>query len=247
MNNINDKRQTQKHAAQNQRQSGHKVIKTGLSTVGGSNLARPARHRVGLAPEYACDNHINQAHNHQQAQKYRIESFHGYRSIPLGHQFDPELGPRPVKSAPAAMSEKRWVWTIGAIPLGGAQGLSGLLPGSSQPEPFWTPNADVYAEPTRIQVVLELPGVNPDRVDVRYDSAACILSVTGSREPRGGECCSCQQLELYYGPFSREIQLPQVAVMVERISAKYDDGLLTISLPVSPVGNSEHTIKVESN
>jgi len=67
----------------------------------------------------------------------------------------------------------------------------------------------------------------------------------------------CHQLEIYYGPFERSINLPEdVAIDRERLSADYRSGFLVVQLPKSgarsapikkiKVGNSDKMSRSEA-
>jgi HSP20 family protein len=83
--------------------------------------------------------------------------------------------------------------------------------------------------PDELRVIVELPGVEPDDVQIYAD--ANTLVVAGERRRSGGG--RYQQMELDFGPFERRVALP-AAVDAERARAEYRRGLLTVTLPVAP-------------
>jgi HSP20 family protein len=98
------------------------------------------------------------------------------------------------------------------------------------------PQVDVVRtdDPDEFQVIVELPGVDPD--DVRLYADDETLVVTGERR----RACSGRyfHMEIDFGPFQRRIQFPE-RVDPGAARAEYRRGLLTISLPVAarePVG-----------
>lgn len=93
------------------------------------------------------------------------------------------------------------------------------------------PNADVYFDKRDKAVVvrLELPGIDPDAVDLEVDDN--ILRVSGTRSDEHHPAAVYQQMEILYGRFERAVMLPP-GVDVGRASASYAAGFLTIVLPV---------------
>lgn len=100
---------------------------------------------------------------------------------------------------------------------------------------LFQPCVDVYESADALHLVIELAGVSPDRLNLTLSADDRYLIVSGERvEPHAGSRrrVRCYQLEVYYGPFEREIQLPsEVKFDRERIGANYRDGLLLIALP----------------
>jgi HSP20 family protein len=86
------------------------------------------------------------------------------------------------------------------------------------------------AEPPLLTVVAELPGVDPESVQVAVEERSLHLSGARPRPRVDGQVY--QQMEIEYGPFERTIQLA-VDVDVEGASAGFERGLLTITLPIA--------------
>jgi len=93
----------------------------------------------------------------------------------------------------------------------------------------WEPVCDVYQSPEEIVVVMELPGLSREDVEITVTPGA--LTVTGRRAPTPRPGRSVVHLhERRFGAFKRSLRLP-AAVDVEHTSAKMTDGVLTITLP----------------
>ncbi len=93
----------------------------------------------------------------------------------------------------------------------------------------WCPAVDVYQRKNAIILVIELPGVDRDRLDVSVDKGT--LRIKGYREARVPEGVThVHQMEIPHGPFVRVVHLPEAAD-VDQIEAKYDQGFLTIEIP----------------
>jgi len=93
------------------------------------------------------------------------------------------------------------------------------------------PNADVYYDRHQKAVVvkLELPGIDPDAVDLEVEDG--ILRVSGVRRDERHPEAVYQQMEITYGRFERSVALPP-EVEAGEASANYCNGYLEIVLPV---------------
>jgi HSP20 family protein len=97
------------------------------------------------------------------------------------------------------------------------------------------PAVDCYriADPAELVVVVELPGVNPETVQV-IAADRCLHVLGERRRPRPGKGGQVyQQMEIDYGPFERRIQLAD-DVETENGTASYEQGLLRIVFPIAP-------------
>ncbi|HVS85184.1 MAG TPA: Hsp20/alpha crystallin family protein [Gaiellaceae bacterium] len=93
------------------------------------------------------------------------------------------------------------------------------------------PQCDCYRtdDPPTLHVVVELPGVDPDSVELVADAAALVVSGTRTRPRAPG--ARYHQMEIEYGRFERRIELG-VDVDAQRAAMSYDDGMLRIELPL---------------
>lgn len=85
--------------------------------------------------------------------------------------------------------------------------------------------ADVYEDDANVHVRFELPGFKKEELDVQLENS--VLTVSAERKCASGECggeCEC---------VSRSVSLPD-GLNAEGVSAKYEDGVLTVTLPRSP-------------
>ena len=96
----------------------------------------------------------------------------------------------------------------------------------------YRPEVDVYRsdDPPTLTVQVELPGVDPD--DVQLIASPQALLIAGERR-RPKDCGHYQQLEIDYGPFQRSITLAE-DIDPEAATATYERGILTVRLPVAP-------------
>ena len=106
------------------------------------------------------------------------------------------------------------------------------------------PQIDCYRteDPPEITVVVELPGVEPE--DVQIVATPQALLVAGNRRRPPGEGRVYRQMELDYGPFRRELVLGD-DVDPEGGRASYERGLLTIVLPLALRPAKGTTVPIE--
>ena len=93
------------------------------------------------------------------------------------------------------------------------------------------PRVDVYRTqaPPAVHVVVELAGVDPDKVDISVADGALVISGQRHR-PAGGER-RYEHIEIDYGPFQRRLALGD-GIDTTAAEATYEHGLLTIVLPL---------------
>lgn len=94
---------------------------------------------------------------------------------------------------------------------------------------YWSPAVDIYETDSEVVVIVELPGVDMNKVEVVLQGD--ILHISGERHPPSA-CARRHQLEVNTGSFERAVRLPY-AVDADSVQANYKDGMLTITcLPV---------------
>ena len=95
----------------------------------------------------------------------------------------------------------------------------------------WTPAVDIHEFEDRFELFIDLPGVEPQAVDITLDSG--VLTITGERAapaPVGDERKSRRRLERGYGRFHRRFILPDT-VDSENVKATGRNGVLEIAIP----------------
>ena len=91
------------------------------------------------------------------------------------------------------------------------------------------PLLDLSETDTAIGVTMDLPGVNPDEIDIHVSGNT--LCVRGeSKEEKEEKGRRFHRVERSRGAFSRTVTLP-CAVVEDEVAAEYTDGVLTITLP----------------
>ncbi len=96
----------------------------------------------------------------------------------------------------------------------------------------WKPAVDIIEENDRFLLRADVPGVNPDDIDVSMDAG--LLTVSGVRQSiEYGKDADVQRAERLSGRFSRRFTLPETAD-AEGITAKCSNGILEVSIPKLP-------------
>jgi HSP20 family protein len=103
----------------------------------------------------------------------------------------------------------------------------------------WRPAIDVYEVANGFVVVVELPGVEEQNVNITLDNGR--LRISGTRPlPDVGEGKQPLQLEIEQGPFERQISLP-ADTDADGVRARFKSGLLLVHIPLR---TRERSVKV---
>ena len=94
----------------------------------------------------------------------------------------------------------------------------------------WTPAVDVKEEDERFKICADVPGVDPEDIDVTMENG--VLTIKGERkfETRENGDNGYRRVERAYGTFYRRFSLPDSAD-AENISAKGKNGVLEVVIP----------------
>jgi len=93
----------------------------------------------------------------------------------------------------------------------------------------WAPPVDIYENGDHLVLKAELPGINPDDVEVRVEDNTLYLKGERKFETEVKEQ-NYHRVERTYGTFARSFSLPN-SVDSEKVAASYKDGVLTLTLP----------------
>jgi len=109
----------------------------------------------------------------------------------------------------------------------------------------FSPAVDVYyvGDPPRAVVKAELAGIDPARLSLEVRGRELI--VTGRRRAAEAEGRVYQQIEIEHGPFRRAIALG-ADVAAEDARAVYDDGMLTVELPLATPQGRARRVPIET-
>jgi HSP20 family protein len=96
-------------------------------------------------------------------------------------------------------------------------------------ETEFTLPVDIIEGRQGFRLLCMLPGVEPDQVSVEMDGN--ILTISGERRlPALEEGERLESVESHHGFFRRQFKIPERAE-VDAIAARYEDGILEISIP----------------
>lgn len=92
---------------------------------------------------------------------------------------------------------------------------------------LWRPATDVFETEDRYIVRVEVAGMNESDFQISIDQN--ILTISGVR-PDTGERRAFHQMEIHYGEFVTQVELPS-NIEREKVEAEYQDGFLRVILP----------------
>jgi len=96
----------------------------------------------------------------------------------------------------------------------------------------WIPRVDIKEETNRFVLYADIPGVDPQDIEVQMDKG--MLTIKGERRGEATlENESFSRIERYHGSFHRRFALPDSADP-EGISASGHNGVLQITIPKRP-------------
>jgi HSP20 family molecular chaperone IbpA len=91
----------------------------------------------------------------------------------------------------------------------------------------WKPPVDIFETDRELWIVVALPGAEPDDLELSID--ADTLRVAGQRRlPAAARAAVIHRLEIPYGHFERQIQLPSARLALGR--SELVNGCLVVSL-----------------
>lgn len=94
----------------------------------------------------------------------------------------------------------------------------------------WRPLAtDVVETSDDVRVTMEIPGIDPNEIDITIDNN--VLRISGEKRAVQSEGEGAYRLtERRYGRFERAFVLPR-DVRADAVDARYENGVLTVMLP----------------
>ena len=106
----------------------------------------------------------------------------------------------------------------------------------------WVPATDIVEEGDSLRISLELPGLKPEDVKITLENF--VLTVKGEKKQVTEEKGTVYRYERSYGSFERSFTLPNT-VDADKVGAKFENGVLTVSIPKSEKAKSrEIQVKV---
>ena len=101
------------------------------------------------------------------------------------------------------------------------------LAASGRTQAVWEPPVDVFEDEREVIVVVALPGVATERVEISYESGMLVVRAD-RRIPFAGSRRAVRRLEIPYGFFERRIPLPEVRL--DAGTSECVDGCLILRL-----------------
>jgi HSP20 family protein len=93
----------------------------------------------------------------------------------------------------------------------------------------WAPPVDIYENGDNLVLKAELPGINPDDVEIRVEDNTLYLKGERKFEKEVKEQ-NYHRVERSYGTFTRTFSLPN-SVDSDKVAASFKDGVLTLTMP----------------
>jgi HSP20 family protein len=105
----------------------------------------------------------------------------------------------------------------------------------------FAPAAELYTDADNVYLQLEVPGLTPEEIEIQVNTAYVVIK--GERkESTDTEERGIKRSEFRYGTFQRTISLPE-KVQQEQVQAKYEHGILKLTLPKAE-DDKNKTVKV---
>ena len=114
-------------------------------------------------------------------------------------------------------------------PRGGLERAAWSISGNREvpdPEGFWAPPVDIHERDDALVLLVDLPGLSREEIDLRVDGET--LTLQGERTRMEG--VSNVRLERPVGRFRRSFRIG-VPIDPAGVQARHRDGVLTISIP----------------
>ena len=93
----------------------------------------------------------------------------------------------------------------------------------------WIPPVDIFETGDSLVLKAELPGINPDDVEIRVEDNTLYLKGERKFEKEVKEE-SLHRVERSYGTFTRSFALPNT-INADTVKAEYESGVLTLTMP----------------
>jgi HSP20 family protein len=92
----------------------------------------------------------------------------------------------------------------------------------------WSPSVDIFENKDQIVLEAELPGINPEDVNISIENN--VLTIHGERKfEKKDEGDNFHRVERSYGSFTRSFTLPPT-VASENANAEFENGILRLTL-----------------
>jgi HSP20 family protein len=102
----------------------------------------------------------------------------------------------------------------------------------------WAPRVETFVKDDTLHVRADVPGIDPKDVEISVEKD--VLTIGGERKA-GHEEASYR--EVSYGRFERRVRIPE-GVDATKVSAKYTNGVLEISVPMAKPVSRKVTVEI---
>lgn len=131
-----------------------------------------------------------------------------------------------------------------------AEQLSDILRSSQTGiENMWKPNIDLIETENFVHLLLTVPGVDPDSIDVDFFNN--YVKIKGERsfpsELNDNIQISTRRQEIIYGNFERKIMLPLSVTRNESVSINLENGILSIKIDKTIETANRFTVRLNNN
>jgi len=128
---------------------------------------------------------------------------------------------------------EEWFWQVGSDLQRLSEEMHRFRPAIASGK-AWEPKIDVIEDERRIIIKAEIAGVRGEDIQLVYIPERHSILLRGHRHEEDyedGERTNFYQLEIFYGPFQREVKLPDVSIQSDEIRANYRNGILLVQIP----------------
>ena len=101
----------------------------------------------------------------------------------------------------------------------------------------WQPPTDIYETPGEVVIKMEVAGMRESGSISRFMTTCWSSGAAGPTKPPAARSAITTWVSAY-GEFASDIQLARTRSISERVSADYEAGFLTVSLPKLPARSS---------
>jgi HSP20 family protein len=92
------------------------------------------------------------------------------------------------------------------------------------------PEMNVYETEKEFELTVALPGMQKDDFEINYENG--LLTISGERKmEHEGNGRRYHRVESRFGRFSRSMPLPRDIINQDKITAKYENGVLYVTVP----------------
>src|SRR5579883_101938 len=103
----------------------------------------------------------------------------------------------------------------------------------------WRPLADIFESALMMTVKIELAGMKEEDIDVTLYEDALVISGERHEDHEAQEGLYYHEAQIRYGPFRVEVPVP-ASIDCDAVTARYENGFLSVNLPKLPASQPEH-------